>query len=216
MHVCDLLTCWQQISTEDSFLCSITGFYLNKIYGSETWSDRSVCSSLEQKSTTELTYDIETHLHDLLLSQNAKTYTQFEQQNYETRLTSTLEQPSSRKCDCVVDSVADVLGRIQWRIPLEFCALERQKLVKLFMQAINTSAASLFKNKYFKVCRANHKAIVFGLVYLLRSGVTNNSQVVLPRVPELCAVLPLESHLKAFFGVSLLRPGKHTFTFFCF
>jgi hypothetical protein len=40
-----------------------------------------MCSSLEQKSTTELTYDIETHLHDLLLSQNSKAYAQFEQQN---------------------------------------------------------------------------------------------------------------------------------------
>ncbi len=61
----------------------------------------------------------------------------------------------------------------------------------------------LFKNKYFKICRANQKAIVFGLVYLLRSGgVTHNAKVVLPRLEELCAVLPLESHLKAFFGVT--------------
>ena len=74
--------------------------------------------------------------------------------------------------------------------------------MKLCVAAINTSAASLFKNKQFKICRTNQKAIVFGLAYLLRTGVTNNAQVVLPRLPELSTVLPLESHLKAFFGVS--------------
>jgi hypothetical protein len=78
IHVCDQLTCQHQIMTEDSILCSITGCFLNKIYGSETWSDRSISMSVDKKHVNELTYDIETHLHDLLLSNNAKAYTQFE------------------------------------------------------------------------------------------------------------------------------------------
>jgi hypothetical protein len=161
-----------------------------------------MCSSVEHKSTTELTYDIETYLHDLLLSKNAKAYSQFEQKNYVARLMNALEQPSIQSCDCMADTLADVLRRVPSRIPLEFCEIERQKLLKSCVAAINTSVASLFKNKHFKICRANQKAIVFGLVYLLRTGITNNTKVVLPRLPELCAVLPLESHLKAFFGVS--------------
>ncbi len=146
--------------------------------------------------------DIETHLHDLLLSKNAKAYSQFEHKNYVTRLTSLLEQPATRRVDCVADVLADAFRRVQARTPREFCAVERQRLVKMCVAAINTSAASLFKNKHFKICRTNQKAIVFGLVYLLHTGVTNNAQVVLPRLPELCAVLPLENHLKSFFGVS--------------
>lgn len=207
IHVCDQLTCTHQIMTEDSILCSITGCFLNKIYGSETWSDRSISMSVDKKQVNELTYDIETHLHDLLLSNNAKTYTQFEQDNYVSRMASLIEQYGSNTadaphCDCVADVLAGVVQRMPCRIPLAFCPAERSALKKRCMAAINTSASMLFKNKYFKICRGNQKAIVFGLVYLLRTGVTRDSHVVLPRLLELQAVLPLEGHLKAFFGVS--------------
>ena len=208
IHVCDQLTCQHQIMTEDSILCSITGCFLNKIYGSETWSDRSISMSVDKKHVNELTYDIETHLHDLLLSNNARAYTQFEQDNYVSRMASIIEHcrsgigDSAQQCDCVTDVLAGVLQKMPCRIPLTFCAAERDALKKRCMVAINTSASMLFKNKYFKICRGNQKAIVFGLVYLLRTGVTRDSQVVLPRLLELQAVLPLEAHLKVFFGVS--------------
>jgi hypothetical protein len=206
VHVCDSLTCAQKIITEDSIICSITGFYLSKLYGAETWSDRSVCASLDNRSTTELAYDVETHLHDLFLSHNARRCTSFEQGNYAHRLTSALDHAVASgplpKVDCLADALARLVRGIHWRIPVEFCAVDRARLTKTCAAAIHASAAMLFKNKYFKICRANQKAIVFGLVYLLRSGVTHNAKVVLPRLEELCAVLPLESHLKAFFGVT--------------
>ncbi len=206
VHVCDSLTCAQKIITEDSIICSITGFYLSKLYGAETWSDRSVCASLDNRSTTELAYDVETHLHDLFLSHNARRCTSFEQGNYAHRLSSALDHAVAAgplpKVDCLADALARLVRGIHWRIPVEFCAVDRARLTKTCAAAIHASAAMLFKNKYFKICRANQKAIVFGLVYLLRSGVTHNAKVVLPRLEELCAVLPLESHLKAFFGVT--------------
>jgi hypothetical protein len=205
VHVCDSLTCEHKIVTEDSILCSITGAFLNRVYGSETWSDRSVCASLEKRNSTELSYDVETHVHDLLLSNNAKLCTQFEQDNYIQRVSSTLDHYSTtgeRGFDCATDVLGSALQNIQWRVPPEFCKAEREKLVKTCASAIHASAAMLFKNKYFKICRANQKAIVFGLVYLLRTGVTHDAKVILPRVEQLCAVLPLETQMKAFFGVS--------------
>ena len=45
LHVYDQLTCHQEIVTDDSILCSITGSFLNKIYVIETWSDREVLSN---------------------------------------------------------------------------------------------------------------------------------------------------------------------------
>jgi hypothetical protein len=160
--------------------------------------------SVDKKHVNELTYDIETHLHDLLLSNNAKAYTQFEQDNYVSRMASIIEHCGSgaQHYDCVTDVLAGVVQKMPWRIPLAFCVAERDALKKRCMVAINTSASMLFKNKYFKICRGNQKAIVFGLVYLLRTGVTRESHVVLPRLLELHAVLPLEAHLKVFFGVS--------------
>jgi len=205
VHVCDSLTCSHKIITEDSIICSITGFYLSKLYGSETWSDRSVCASLEKRSTSELAYDVETHLHDLLLSQNARRCTAFEQRNYAHRLTSALEhapEDCGARFDCVADVFSRLLRAVPWRIPVEFCEDDRVRLMAACVAAIHESAAMLFKNKYFKICRANQKAVVFGLVYLLRSGVTHNAKVVLPRIEELSALLPLEAHLKAFFGVT--------------
>jgi hypothetical protein len=209
IHVCDSLTCAQKIITEDSIICSITGFYVSKLYGAETWSDRSVYASLDNRSSTELAYDVETHLHDLLLSHNARRCTSFEQSNYAHRLACALEHAAqtatdgaAERVDCVADALARLVRGIHWRIPVEFCGVERARLTKTCAAAIHASAAMLFKNKYFKICLANQKAVVFGLVYLLRSGVTHNTKVVLPQLDELCAVLPLESHLKAFFGVS--------------
>ena len=37
-------------------------FSFHNIYGSETWSDRSICMSLDKRHVSELTYDIEIHL----------------------------------------------------------------------------------------------------------------------------------------------------------
>jgi hypothetical protein len=202
IHVCDALTCTQQLSMDDSVLCAVTGAFLSRVYGVETWSDRSVCSSLERRNKTELSYDIESHVHDLLLSGNAKAYSEFEQANYVDRATAFLLTRGGVCRDCVVDVLADVVHGLPWRVPVEFCAAERERLVTACVAAVNTSAAKLFRNKHFKICRSNQKAIVFGLVYLLRSGVTNEAQVVLPRIAELGGVLPLEIHLKAFFGIS--------------
>lgn len=203
IHTCDQLTCEHQIITDDSILCSITGCFLNKIYGTETWSDRTVCSSMDKKCLTELSYDIETHVNDLLVSNNAKLCAKFEQDNYTSRLAYAVDSCSSCKhCDCVTDVLAHVLQKVALRIPSEFCETERVALKKQCVLAINSSAAVLFKNKYFKICRANQKQIVFGLVYLLRTGVTKDGVVVLPMLRDLCAVLPLEAHLKTFFRVS--------------
>ena len=91
IHVCDQLTYQHQIITDDSILCSITSCFLNKIYGSETWSDRNICMSLDKKDVSELTYDIETHFHDLVLSNKDRSYAQFEQDNYVSRLSSVIE-----------------------------------------------------------------------------------------------------------------------------
>lgn len=205
VHVCDQLTCEHKIITEDSILCSITGFFLNRVYGAETWSDRSVCASLGNRSTTELSYDVETHVHDLLLSSNAQMCTKFEQDSYVQRVSSAIDQCSATRSigfDCATDVLGSALQSIHWRVPPEFCISERERLVKLCASAIHASAAMLFKNKYFKICRANQKAIVFGLVYLLRTGVTHDAKVILPRIEQLCAMLPLETQMKTFFGVS--------------
>ena len=205
VHVCDSLTCEHKIITDDSILCSITGFFLNRLYGAETWSDRSVCTSLDSRGVTELSYDVETHVHDLLLSNNARLCTLFEQDSYIQRLSSAVVQCTATRpnsFDCTTDMLASALQSIQWRIPPEFCRVEREKLVKTCTAAIHECAAMLFKNKYFKICRANHKAIVFGLVYLLRTGVTHDTKVILPRMEQLYTHLPLETQMKAFFGIS--------------
>jgi hypothetical protein len=144
-------------------------------------------------------------VHDLLLSSNARLCTQFEQDSYVQRVTSAIDQCTATQAhgfDCATDVLGSALQSIQWRVPPEFCTAEREKLVKLCASAIHASAAMLFKNKYFKICRANQKAIVFGLVYLLRTGVTHDAKVILPRLEHLYAVLPLETQMKNFFGVS--------------
>jgi hypothetical protein len=205
VHVCDALTCQHKIITEDSIICSITGFFLGRVYGAETWSDRSVCASIENRCATELSYDVETHVHDLLLSTNARLCVEFEQDTYVQRLSSAFDHCAatrSHRFDCAADVLASAVQSIQWRVPPEFCKVERERLTKTCAAAIHASAAMLFKNRYFKICRANHKAIIFGLVYLLRTGVTHDAKVILPRLEELCAILPLETQMKAFFGVS--------------
>lgn len=206
IHVCDALTCRNQISMDDSVLCTVTGAFLSRVYGVETWSDRSICSSLERKGKTELNYDLESHVHDLLLSATARKYCEFEQANYLARAAAFLEHASERGardgCQCVVDVLADVVRGLPMRVPVEFCLAERERLAKACLAAIAPMAAKILRNEFFKVCKAGHKAIVIGLVYLLRSGVTNGTQVVLPRLEELSGVLAQEMHLRAFWGIN--------------
>ena len=213
IHVCDALTCSQKVAMDDSVLCAVTGAFLSRVYGVETWSDRSICSSLESKGRSELNYDLESHLHDLLLSANARAYCEFEQANYLARAAALLEQrlsgvsaergaASAGARDCVVDALADVVRGVAMRVPVEFCLAERERLAKACLAAIAPMAAKILRNEFFKICKAGHRAIVVGLVYLLRSGVTNGKEVVLPRLEELSGVLPCEMHLRAWWNIN--------------
>ena len=51
------------------------------------------------------------------------------------------------------------------------------------------------------ITEAKLKSTTVGLLYMIRQGIIVHELVVLPRLPNLDAVLPLESHLDVFFGV---------------
>ena len=51
------------------------------------------------------------------------------------------------------------------------------------------------------ITEARLQNVTVGLLYLLRTGIIVHDMVVLPKLPILECILPLESHLGTFFGV---------------
>lgn len=48
---------------------------------------------------------------------------------------------------------------------------------------------------------AKLKTTTIGLLYMMRQGIVVHDMVVLPKLPQLESLLPLENHLDLFFGV---------------
>jgi hypothetical protein len=203
LHKCDALTCKHQESTDDSVLCVITGCYLGPLYASENWNDRGISSSFIPQNVTSNEFDVETHVHDLLLSCNARRCLEYEQRKIFQYISSKLNnQALLHNCHCAVDVVSNIIKVSPLKTREIFCEKRRSLIKKRCLHAISDSVGILFHNSHVKICRSNHRHFIFGLVYLLRFGVKLNGRVVLPQMLDLNSVLPQETNMKAFFDVN--------------
>lgn len=203
LHQCDALTCKHQETTEDSIVCVITGCHIGTLYANEVWNDRSVSCSLVTHHKKETTIDMETHVHDLILSSTAKRCLEYEQRKIMQHVICKLNnQILLENCQCALDVVSNIMKFTPSKISHSFCEIKRSAIKSRCLHAISESASILFNNSYLKICRSNHRHVIFGLIYLLRFGVKLHGRIILPQIVELNHILPQETNMKVFFDVN--------------
>lgn len=206
VHCCDLRQC-PLVSTEDSEVCEITGFCVrNKIYAEMEFAD-TVASYNMGTVTGENWHSIDRsqvlmHVEQLLLSEKTQNAYVMEMTRFKSKVQNHMQQElmSSRnkKVNLVtmLESAIDAVNGsrvLQPKYERELRDAIVNECVDFICYIIN---ASIF---FFKMTtRASEvRILVYGLLYLMRSGVIVNGIQVIPRVAALTSLLPAENTLQS-------------------
>jgi hypothetical protein len=87
------------------------------------------------------------------------------------------------------------------RTPCNMCMEDREVLAKWCSQYIRQHLMMLQNNFPDIIQSSRLRGTIVGLMYLMRSGIVAKGVVVLPRLPVLQIILPLETHLLYKFGI---------------
>lgn len=85
--------------------------------------------------------------------------------------------------------------------PLQFAHTQRAKMVHTCCEALRRLLATLHSACPLVIESTRFDLLVTGLLYLMRTGLSMREVSLLPRIPELSQMLPLESALQSVFGL---------------
>jgi hypothetical protein len=95
-----------------------------------------------------------------------------------------------------------MMKKIGGRIPADYDLACRTHVIATCIRFLNPVVASIQGSHCFRSFKYNTRQLVFGLMYLMRTGVYSHSETILPRVVNIEHLLPRECYLRIFFGVS--------------
>jgi hypothetical protein len=148
--------------------------------------------------------DIETYIIELLMSSKTKECLVRERRKiFETLEASFVHEPASvGASNNAIDSIASAMHKVGGRIPADFDTETRQQLVGTCLRFISPVVASIQGSQSFRSFKYNTRQLVFGLIYLMRSGVYCHSETILPKISNMQFFVPRECYLRILFDVS--------------
>jgi len=212
IHVCSFGQCKQVTLTEDSLVCDITGLCIRQdniivtgfsdeviSYGS---SETYTCDNkrLEQ-------YDcIDAFVCELLLSETASRVHGIERKHYLSKLTISIQKTINKHTAprgmlsvlaLIEDAVSHNTDRKGYSV---FDHAGRQRVAESCVKQLRSTLPICNKFLKMNIKRTDMRSAVFGLLFLMRSGIHIHDICVLPSIPELLEFLPNESNLLKYFG----------------
>ena len=202
LHLCDSITCKDVSTTNESVICNVTGCVLRNVLVTNQWCD--TCMPVDCKTETPVQNDIETYIVELLMSSKTKECLVRERRKiFETLEASFLHEPASAGAsNNAIDSIASAMQKIGGRIPADFDTTARQQLVCTCLRFISPVVASIQGSQSFRSFKYNTRQLVFGLIYLMRSGVYCHNEAILPKIVNMQFFVPRECYLRILFDVS--------------
>jgi len=201
VHVCDSITCKDVSTTHDSVICNVTGCVLRNVLVTNQWCD--TCMPVDSKTEPAVQNDIEGYIVELLMSSKTKECLVRERRKiFETLEASFLHEPASASASNAIDSIVSAIHRIGGRIPADFDTEARQQLVCTCLRFISPVVASIQGSQSFRSFKYNTRQLVFGLIYLMRSGVYCHNDTILPKIVNMQFFVPRECYLRVLFDVS--------------
>jgi hypothetical protein len=101
-----------------------------------------------------------------------------------------------------ITAVTDIMHKIGGRIPPDFDVSARRQTVLTCMRFLAPVVAKIQGSDSFRSFKYNTRQLVFGLLYLMRTGVYCHSETILPRIVNMEYLVPRECYLRSFYGVS--------------
>jgi hypothetical protein len=202
LHLCDSITCKDVSTTNESVICNVTGCILRNVLVTNQWCD--TCMPVDCKTDTHVSNDIETFIVELLMSSKTKECLTRERRKIsETLEASFLHEPAAVPAsNNAIDIIASVMHKIGGRVPADFDTETRQQLVCTCLRFISPVVASIQDSYSFRSFKYNIRHLVFGLVYLMRSGVYCHNETILPKISNMQFFVPRECYLRTLFDVS--------------
>lgn len=206
IHVCSVNTCKNIVQTTDSTVCEITGFCVRNSnvmttgYSEEVISYGSSGVYTGDTKKQEIYDDIDIYVHELLLSKQAVEVCQVERKNYTTKIYNhILRSATAGKVDAIDMIQAALQYTQEKKLYKSFNLIERKSIAVLCCQQLRSTIPIC--NMYLKmhIKRCDMRAVVFGLMFLMRSGICIFDICVLPSIVQLLQCLPNESNLLKYF-----------------
>jgi hypothetical protein len=156
------------------------------------------------KTETPVQDDIETYIIELLMSSKTKECLVRERRKIlESLEAKFVHEPAAAGApNNAIDSIASAIHKIGGRIPADFDTEARQQLVCTCLRFISPVVASIQGSHSFRSFKYNTRQLVFGLIYLMRSGVYCHSETILPKIGNMQFFVPRECYLRILFDVS--------------
>jgi UL92 family len=202
LHICDSITCKDVSTTNESVICNVTGCVLRNVLVTNQWCD--TCMPVDCKTETPVQNDIETYIVELLMSSKTKECLVRERRKiFESLEARFVHEPGSvGAVSNAIDSITSAMHKIAGRIPADFDTEARQQLVCTCLRFISPVVASIQGSQSFRSFKYNTRQLVFGLIYLMRSGVYSHSETILPKIVNMQFYVPRECYLRVLFEVS--------------
>ena len=191
-------------------VCTITGLELPEVHhGSEEYLDTCVSGQDQPEalaSLTDLECEVERTVHRLLLGPQARRYREEENARQACKIATALHKAlragklkGSASPPNVCQFLAEAMGQER---NLRFVGTASGELAGQCVRQILACLVDL-RAKGVKFAQGPRlDGLVCGLLYLLRTGLTYRSHVLLGSIEEIAGCLPHENKLEAYFGIS--------------
>jgi hypothetical protein len=220
IHVCNVRTC-PSTHELDGIICNVTGLFLSQhlvdqfdfpIRTEKSYHTTSNSATFVQESPVELADmdNITRLVANILISKKTQQSISMETE----KLTNKMRSVCLRKMRtyrllkktpnlCEIDAFLHTMLQGH-RIPPQSVVSsmeERGVCIKFAAMAICRLIAFMRTYCHNIPSCVKQGGIAIGMLYMMRSGVTIDNITVLPRIPRLKHILPLEQHLPTFFNV---------------
>ena len=205
---------WQckREETDENIVCEITGFCLrNQVYAEAEFSENVVVSAQHSPRPSFIEYDdLYPYVFKLLCSSNTEACICHEvekadlklQQSF-LRILKEFKTNNPGKVPNIVEMVGRLMVRVEgirllkrdFELPLRTkVAAECTKAVSRLLTVFSTIYPDILQH-------VKREVLVTGIIYLMRTGLVLHDVTILPQIPELKDLLPLESYLFTHFKV---------------
>jgi hypothetical protein len=155
------------------------------------------------ETKVELSNDIQEYIEELLLSDKTQACLVHERKKVsETIEVKMMHHFSDDGMENAVDRLTTVLHKVGGRIPPDFDLEARKLVIVTCMRFLSPVVATIQGSHSFRSFKYNTRQLVFGLVYLMRTGVYCHSETILPKIDNLQYLVPRECYLRSFYGMS--------------
>jgi len=204
VHRCAAQLCRRLVQIEDATVCEITGCVVHphNLVANE-FDDTAMLRTAGggARQTPGLGDDIERHVRLLLTSRCSRDAHEQELAKIAGKFKGYVAAASAEH-SCVFACVQASMRRLHSArvLPPTFDLAEREPLVHTAVQHIAFLLVSTRCCMPHMLRGMDTRTLVFGLLYLMRTGMTAHSVCLMPAIPRLVLMLPNESLLPKLFG----------------